>query len=227
VGLDAAAEWADGIVLAMPVSAFDSVLARIAARLRPDAILTDTASVKGPVAEAVRRLLPHPERCVGAHPMAGGDRAGIAFARPDLFAGAACILTPAGPEPARVVDRVEEFWQGLGALTARMTPGEHDAVCAVLSHAPHVIAFAFARGLPGPEALALAGQGLRDFVRIARSNPRLWREILLMNRARVAEEISRFEKHLGEIQDALARGDAEGLEALLGEAERALRALDR
>jgi prephenate dehydrogenase len=159
--------------------------------------------------------------------MAGGDQSGIAFARPDLFEGAACILTPAGPEPAEVVDRVEEFWQGLGALTVRKTPGEHDAICAVLSHAPHVIAFAFARGLPGPETLSLAGQGLRDFTRIARSNPKLWREILLMNRQRVAEELSRFEKHLGEIQDALARGDGEGLEALLAGAARALAALDR
>jgi prephenate dehydrogenase len=159
--------------------------------------------------------------------MAGGDRTGIAFARGDLFLGAACILTPAGPEPAEVVDRAEEFWQGLGALTVRMTPGEHDAICAVLSHAPHVIAFAFARGLPGPQALSLAGQGLRDFTRIARSNPKLWREILLMNRARVAEEVSRFEKHLGEIQDALARGDAPGLEGLLAEGARALEALDR
>jgi prephenate dehydrogenase len=36
-----------------------------------------------------------------------------------------------------------------------------------------------------------------------------------MNRQRVAEEISRFEKQLGEIQEALARGDADALEALL------------
>jgi prephenate dehydrogenase len=225
--LEVAAGWADGVVVAVPIAAFDEVFSRLAPRLREGAILTDTASVKGPVADAARRLLVHPERCVGAHPMAGGDRTGIAFARPDLFEGAACILTPEGTEPASVVDRVEEFWQGLGALTVRKTPGEHDAICAVLSHAPHVIAFAFARGLPGPEELALAGQGLRDFTRIARSNPRLWREILLMNRARVAEELSRFEKHLGEIQDALARGDGEGLEALLASATRALAGLDR
>ncbi len=218
ISLEEAAAWADALVLAVPVSAIDPTLARLAPLLRPEAVLTDTASVKGPVSASARRHLRDPGRCIGAHPMAGGERSGFAFARPDLFAGATCILTPAPTDPREVVDRIEQFWQCLGALTVQRTPEEHDAICAALSHAPHLIAFAFARGLPERETLRLAGQGLRDFTRIARSNPRLWREILLMNRQRVAEEISRFEKQLGEMQEALARGDGDALEALLREA---------
>jgi prephenate dehydrogenase len=221
VSLEEAAAWADALVLAVPISAIDAILARLAPLLRPEAVLTDTASVKGPVAASARRHLRDPGRCVGAHPMAGGERSGFAHARSDLFEGAACILTPSPTDPREVVDRIEHFWQSLGALTVHRTPEEHDSICAALSHAPHVIAFAFARGLPERETLRLAGQGLRDFIRIARSNPRLWREILLMNRQRVAEEISRFEKQLGEMQEALARGDGEALEALLREAREA------
>jgi prephenate dehydrogenase len=221
LGLEPAARWADAVVLAVPVSALEPVLAALARLLAPDAIVTDTASVKVPVARAVHRLLPHPERCIGAHPMAGGDASGFRHARPDLFEGAPCILTPAGSEPASVVDRVEQFWQGLGTFTVRQTPEEHDALVALLSHAPHAIAFAYAQGLPDAAALRLAGRGLRDFVRIARSNPALWCEILLMNRQRVTDEISRFEKHLGAIQDALARGDRAALERALGEGRKA------
>jgi prephenate dehydrogenase len=227
VSLEEAVAWADGVVLAVPVEAIEPVLGKIAPSLAPDAVLTDTASVKGPVARAAHRHLPAPERCVGAHPMAGGDASGFAHARADLFEGAACILTPSGREPAPVVDRVEQFWQCLGTFTARRTPEEHDAICAVLSHAPHVIAFAFARGLPEEETLRLAGGGLRDFTRIARANPRLWVEILLMNRERVTEEISRFEESLEEIRDALLRGDAAGLEEALSDGRRAVERLDR
>ena len=227
VPLDEVAAWADGLVLAVPVAELESVLTPLAERLSPEAILTDTLSVKGPVAEAVRRLLRAPERCVGAHPMAGGDPSGFAHARPDLFEGAACILTPAGQEPESVVDRVEQFWQGLGTFTVHRRPEEHDAICAVLSHAPHAIAYAFARGLPEGETVRLAGRGLRDFIRIARANPRLWCEILLMNRSRVAEEISRFDKHLGRIQEALARGDREALEEALVEGQRAAERFER
>ncbi len=227
VALEEAADWADAVVLAVPIEQMEQVLVRLAPRLDHEAILTDTASVKQPVAEAVRRHLPVPERAIGAHPMAGGDGAGFGHARPDLFEGAACILALEGTEPAPIVDRVEQFWQCLGTFTVRQTPEQHDALCAALSHAPHALAFAFARGLPQGEELKLAGAGLRDFTRIARANPELWCEILLRNRSRVAEEISKFEKSLGTIVDALARSDREALLRALTEGQSATQMLDR
>jgi len=70
-------------------------------------------------------------------------------------------------------------------------------------------------GLPGDGELELAGPGLRDFIRIARSNPKLWCEILLMNRKRVAEEAARFSKNLGAILETLERADRSELERVL------------
>jgi len=207
--------WADGVVLAVPVEAVDDVVREMAPHLHRDAVVTDTASVKQPMAEAARRWLSQPQHCIGAHPMAGGEQAGFAYASAQLFEGAACILTPSGSEPCAVVDRVERFWQGLGARTFRRTPEEHDAIVAALSHAPHLIAYAFAQGLPDRETLQLAGPGLRDFIRIARSNPALWCEILLNNRARVAEEALRFRANLDRMLDALAAEDRATLLAAL------------
>ena len=218
---------ADGVVLAVPVDAIETVVQRVASLLAPGAILTDTASVKDPMARAARAYLPDPGRCVGAHPMAGGDVSGFAHARADLFQDAPCILTPEGGEAAEVVDRIDQFWQGLGTFTVRMTPQQHDAVTAVLSHAPHVLAFAFAQGLPAAETLRLAGPGLRDFVRIARGNPRLWCEILLMNRWHITEEIAQFEKNLAGILEALGEGDREALERALRRGQAALEGLER
>jgi len=227
MSLEDAARWAQGLVLAVPIESMESVLAQLAPMIDREAILTDTASVKGAVADAARRLLPVPENMVGAHPMAGGDAMGFQHARADLFQGAACILALGGQEPAPVVDRVEQFWQCLGTFTVRQTPEEHDATVAVLSHAPHAIAYAFAQGLPQGDVLRLAGAGLRDFARIARANPVLWSEILLRNGSRVAEEIARFERNLGEIVDALDRGDRGALERLLTTGQAALADLER
>ena len=209
------ARWADIIALAVPIEAMDAVMQELGPHLGADVLVTDTASVKAPVAESARRWLPRPDLCVGAHPMAGGDRTGFAHASAELFEGAACILALRGSEPPEAVDRVEQFWQGLGTHTARRTPDEHDAIVAGLSHAPHVIAFAFAQGLPDAETLRLAGPGLRDFTRIARSNPTLWCEILLRNRSRVAEEAARFRENFDRLIGALTEGDRPGiLEAL-------------
>ena len=219
VSLAEAGRWADGLLLAVPIEAMESVLKGLVPHLRPDTLITDLASVKAPMAEMARRILPNPENCVGAHPMAGGHQSGFARARADLFVGAPCILTPEGHEAAEVVDRIDEFWQCLGAVTVRRAPEEHDAITAVLSHAPHVIAFAFARGLPDPDVLRLAGPGLRDFIRIARANPELWCEILLRNRYRVAEQIGRFEEDLHRISDALQHGDRAALEDELEHAQ--------
>jgi cyclohexadieny/prephenate dehydrogenase len=227
VSLAEAAAWADALVLAVPLDHLDSVFEGINPHLAEGAVITDVASVKQPVAEAARRWLDHPEQCVGAHPMAGGDATGFAHARADLFEGAACILALEGREPPAVVDRVDEFWQCFGTFTARRTPAEHDALCAALSHAPHAIAYAAARGLPGPEGLRLAGGGLRDFVRIARANPALWCEILLMNRTAVAEQLARFDKDLGTLREALALGDREALVEALRSGQKALERLER
>ena len=215
VSLANAVAWADLIVLAVPLEAMGEVMQAAAPHLRPATLLTDLASVKGPVAELARRHLPHPENCVGAHPMTGGHATGFGHARASLFDGAPCILALSGGEDPYVVDRIEDFWQCLGAFTVRKSPEEHDAIAAALSHLPHVVAFAYAMGLPGDERLELSGPGLRDFIRIARSNPKLWCEILLMNRKRVAEESARFSKNLGAIMEALERADRDELERLL------------
>ena len=227
ISLEEAADWADGIVISVPPAALEDVLVEIGPRLGPDTLLTDTASVKGPVAEAARRHLARPEQCVGAHPIAGGDRSGFEHADPNLFENAACIITPEGSEASATVDRIEQFWQGLGTFTARKRPAEHDELMAKLSHSPHAIAFAFARGLPEKDELRLAGRGLRDFTRIARANPALWSEILWMNRKCIARELGDFEKNLGEIRDALGRGDRNALERALIAGKTAVDLLDR
>lgn len=222
-----AAAWADLLVLAVPIEAMADVMRSLAPHLRAETLLTDLASVKAPVAELARRHLPRPDQVVGAHPMTGSHALGFAAADPELFAGAPCILALSGGEAPYVVDRIEEFWQCLGAFTVRKSPEEHDAIAAALSHLPHVVAFAYAMGLPGDERLELAGPGLRDFIRIARSNPKLWCEILLMNRKCVAEEAARFTKNLGAILEALERADRPELERVLEEGRASVNELDR
>ncbi len=227
VSLAEAGAWADLVVLAVPLGAMGDTLRALAPHVRSSTLLTDLASVKGVVADAARRHLPWPGNCVGAHPMAGGDRTGFGAADPALFEGAPCILALSGGEAPEVVDRIEEFWQCLGAFTVRKSPEEHDAIAATLSHVPHLIAFTYALGLPSDERLDLAGPGLRDFIRIARANPKLWCEILLMNRRRVAEEASRFSKDLGRLLDALGRGDRESLEEALRDGRDRIEKLER
>ena len=57
-----------------------------------------------------------------------------------------------------------------------MTPENHDAAFAAVSHLPHLLAFAYFNAVAAParrasDFLSLAGPGFRDFTRIAASDP--------------------------------------------------------
>ena len=95
------------IVVAVPPHAVpDVVAAELAAY--PAAVVTDVASVKGPVVAELRARADRHEidretlaRYVPGHPMAGSERSGPLAARQDLFVGRAwAVVTDAGSLPA-------------------------------------------------------------------------------------------------------------------------------
>ena len=215
---------ADLVVLATPVSAMAPALSRLAPALAPGALVTDVGSVKGSLVDVLPGLLPAGAHYVGAHPMAGSHHRGAEHARPDLFEGAACIVTPTHASDAGAVARIEGFWADLGCRVVRRDPAAHDAEVAWVSHAPHVLAFAFARAFaasPG-SAREVAGPGFRDFTRIARSDAELWSEILAANRKAVAGPLQETARRLDELARILERGSEDELEKFIATARSAL-----
>lgn len=219
-----AAEGADLIVLATPPFAMAGVVRQLAAALRPGAVVTDVGSVKAGIGEVLPGLLPQGVAYVGAHPMAGSHHRGVEHARADLFDGAACVLTPARGQETWALERVSDFFTGLGARVVRRDAEDHDAQVAWISHAPHALAFAFARALAVAPAGAdeLAGAGFRDFTRIARSDPELWAEILCANQKALAGPLHEVARQLEELSRAIESGDSESILRFVTEAREAL-----
>ena len=174
----------DLIIIATPPSAFKSAIER-QATLNPQAILMDIGSVKiKPVLEVstIEGLL---SRFCGTHPMAGREVSGAVSARADLFLDRAWIITPTSETSAAAKAMVLEVIAACGAQPVEMSAKDHDERVALISHLPQTISSLLAAQLSNssPEALALAGGGLRDTVRIAGSDPKLWGEILAANEA--------------------------------------------
>ena len=96
-----------------------------------------------------------------------------------------------------------------------MTPEEHDAIFADVSHLPHVLAYALVDAMEkssqAEEKFSFVGGGFRDFTRIAASSPAMWRDICLANRDALLASITRFEAELSELKRAVAEGDAEAM----------------
>jgi prephenate dehydrogenase len=209
---------ADVAVIAVPPDAVAATLAAAQARGLARCY-TDVASVKQlPVAQARERGCDLTSYVPG-HPLAGREKHGPAAARADLFLGRTWALCPVAETSAEAADMVTSLVRACGAVPVRTDAAAHDRWVALISHAPHLVAAAMAAALADapPEALDLAGQGLRDVTRIAAGDTGLWTQILSANAAPVAEVLAAVAGDLAEAARMLADGEdpQKSVEALL------------
>ncbi|MFN4033233.1 MAG: prephenate dehydrogenase [Fimbriimonadales bacterium] len=212
--VDACAD-ADVVVIATPPRAIPEVLQRLAARQRPDGVITDVASVKQPILAWAQARLPYPNRFVGGHPIAGTERHGYLAARADLFQGAQWALTPTPETDPDALARVRSLVRTVRAVPIPMDAAQHDREFALLSFVPHCLAFSLA-ALHAESPTQLQGGGSwQSATRVARSDPDLWTELLLLNGEATAEWLHRLMERIQQIHHALQQGNPEQLRALL------------
>lgn len=201
------------VVLAVPVDRIVPLLREIVPHCHASTLLTDVGSTKGFVREAETVLSPG-VNFIGSHPMAGSEKAGPLHAQGNLFRGRRVVLTPTEQTRPAALDRLEQFWQTLGADVVCMTPEDHDQAVAWTSHLPHLVAYALAGCLP-PEHAPLVASGFRDATRLAGSDPQLWRSIFDANRPALLEAVAGFKQHFAALEAALRTGNNAALVELL------------
>jgi prephenate dehydrogenase len=210
----------DVVLIAVPVSATESTFRAIRHLVNPNTLFMDVGSTKREVVEAAKRTLKERVRSfVPAHPIAGKEKSGIAHADATLYQDCRVVITPVDETDPVLVERARATWTAMGAQVLTMSAEAHDAAFAAVSHLPHLVAFAaylsVAQQPEGQRFLDLAGPGFRDFTRIAASDPKVWRDILLANRAQVLQQAELFRTLLAEFEGTIRDGNAEGVEALI------------
>jgi prephenate dehydrogenase len=218
-----AVSGADIVLIAVPVSATEASFKAIKHLVTPDMLIMDVGSTKRDVIDAARRCLrEHVGLFVPAHPIAGKESAGVENADADLYVGKQVILTPIDRTLPAQLQKATELWTRLGCRVLSMSPEKHDATYAAVSHLPHLIAFALMNAISGqPEGqdyLSLAGPGFRDFTRIAASEPKVWRDILLANREELLAQSQTFQRNLQALEVMISSGNAQALEGLIEQA---------
>jgi prephenate dehydrogenase len=215
-----AVSGSDIVLMAVPVSASEATFKAIRHLVEPGVLFMDVGSTKRDVVDAARRVLK--ERVtsfVPAHPIAGKEVSGVSHADASLYAGRQVILTPLPQTDPELVQKATDVWSAIGAQVLRMTPENHDAAFAAVSHLPHMLAFAFfnsvAKQPAGRDFLSLAGPGFRDFTRIAASDPEVWRDILMSNREEILKQSMRFRHTLDALEHVIKTSNVEALEDLI------------
>jgi len=220
VDIEDAAAQADVMVLAVPVGAMADALQRIRPVLRPDTLLTDAGSTKADVAAAaVQALGAQVGQFVPGHPIAGAETSGPQAAHAALFEGRTVVLTPLPQNSDAIRQRTTQLWEVMGARVVVMTPEQHDAVLAAVSHFPHLLSAAYMAQVASADdadlRLTMAGSGFRDVTRLAAGSPEMWRDIFLANRQAVMQELQGFQAMLAQVERVLHQGDGPALEAFL------------
>jgi prephenate dehydrogenase len=215
-----AVSGSDIVLIAVPVAATEATFKAIRHLVEPGCLFMDVGSTKRDVVDAARRVLK--ERVanfVPTHPIAGKESGGVQHADAALYQGRQVILTPLASTNPALVQKAADVWSAIGCHVLKMTPDDHDAAFAAVSHLPHLLAFAYfsaiARQPAGADYLTLAGPGFRDFTRIAASDPAVWRDILIANREEVLKQSLRFRHTLDAIEHVMRSGNGEALEDLI------------
>ena len=220
---------ADLVVLATPIRSILSLLEEIAPFLKPGAVVTDVGSVKLPVLEHARDVLPDHAAFVGGHPMAGSERRGIDHADTLLFENATYVLCPPKSED---VSRLISLVEATGARVLLLDAARHDEIAATVSHLPQLLAvalmnYAAERNKDDDAFLKLAAGGFRDMTRIASSPFHVWQDIIMANEGPILDVLAGFATRLQRLRNRIVEGDSEALSELFGSAQTSRESIPR
>ncbi|MDD5440082.1 MAG: prephenate dehydrogenase/arogenate dehydrogenase family protein, partial [Candidatus Omnitrophica bacterium] len=198
-----------------------SVAEKVCKIAKGDAIMFDVGSTKGMIVKEIDKIVPPSLNFVGTHPMAGSEKSGVESARANLFEESLCLITKSKKTDARALKKVKKFWESLGAACIVMTPDNHDRHIASVSHLPHLVAFTLLRAVD-PESLPYAANGFKDATRIGASDPRMWHDIFMSNKAAILKALTGYKKNLALLERMITKGYSKRLVGILS-ASKAIR----
>jgi 3-phosphoshikimate 1-carboxyvinyltransferase len=206
----------DIVVICVPTLTVPAVLKDCHELLNNYVTITDVASVKGSVVAAATKIYEKmPGQFVPGHPIAGSEKSGVTAADSGLFRGHRVILTPTEATESVHLETVSSLWADVGAIVSSMAVEEHDEILAATSHLPHFLAYSLVDTLASMEdkreIFRYAAGGFRDFTRIAASDPVMWRDIALANRASILSTLDRVMQNFQALRGAIDSGDEQYL----------------
>ena len=208
---------ADLIIISAPLSSYKEILLSIKSNLKEGSILTDTGSTKKEVNQIINNLGLKNISWIASHPIAGTEHSGPTAGFSSLFKNRWCILSADNQVAKDKIENLEKFWSKLGSKVKVMSFEDHDYVLSLTSHLPHAVAYSIVRTAINNEdkfkndVIQYSAGGLRDFTRIAASDPLMWKDIFIDNSENILKVLDNYSKNLDEIKNAIKTKDSEKL----------------
>ena len=214
------ADGSDLVVIATPLSSYEDVISKIKNSLKNGVILPDVGSVKENIINLVEKNIPENISWIPSHPIAGTEESGPEAGFSELFQNRWCILTPSKKAKEKDINLLQTFWEKVGSKVDIMEAKQHDYILSITSHIPHLIAYNIVNTSLNIQdekestIVKYSAGGLRDFTRIAASNPIMWRDVFIQNKKNTSKMIDQFIKNLEDLKKAIENEDGKKLEQI-------------
>ena len=208
----------DIIIIAVPVIESLKVFDAINGLFNSDITITDTASAKSLISDHLEENYSSPTNIILSHPMAGSHNTGVGYADEAMFNNKKVLITELQNPKDHCLQLVTNLWESLGAAVFKIDPIKHDEIMSYASHLPHVISYAVLNSImknPNENITTFSAGGLKDFVRIGGSDPKMWTDIFLSNKDSILKAINAYKDSLDELSGLLEADNEKSLQDLL------------
>jgi len=215
--IKSAVKESDLIILAIPLSSYKEVLLSAKDSFKNEALITDTGSVKKEVNKIFEYLNLINISWVASHPIAGTEESGPSAGFKDLFKNRWTIICDSKNSNKDKVEKLKKFWEFLGSKVKLMSVDDHDYILALTSHLPHAAAYNIVKTAINTdekfkdEIIKYSAGGLRDFTRIASSDPLMWRDIFIDNSENIIKILDEFSKNIDDFKKAIIEKNGDKL----------------
>ena len=208
---------ADLVIISSPLSSYKEILSQIQSNLKKGSILTDTGSAKKEINKIIKKSSLSDVTWIASHPIAGTEYSGPESGFAELFEKRWCILSADENTDKKEITKLEKFWVELGSKIKVMSFEHHDYVLSLTSHLPHAVAYSIVKTAISDDnkfkddVIQYSAGGLRDFTRIAASDPLMWKDIFIDNSENILKVLDNYSKNLDEIKNAIKNKDSKKL----------------
>ena len=208
---------ADLVIISSPLSSYKEILSQIQSNLKKGSILTDTGSAKKEINKIIKKSSLSDVTWIASHPIAGTEYSGPESGFAELFEKRWCILSADENTDKKEITKLEKFWVDLGSKIKVMSFEHHDYVLSLTSHLPHAVAYSIVKTAISDDnkfkddVIQYSAGGLRDFTRIAASDPLMWKDIFIDNSENILKVLDNYSKNLDEIKNAIKNKDSKKL----------------
>ena len=215
--IEEAVKDSDLVIISSPLSSYKEILLLIKSSLKKNVILTDTGSAKKEINKIINNLNLNDVNWIASHPIAGTEFSGPEAGFAELFEKRWCILSADKNISEKEIQKLKKFWIELGSKVKLMSFEQHDYVLSLTSHLPHAVAYSIVKTAINDDEkfkndiIQYSAGGLRDFTRIAASDPLMWRDTFIDNSENILKVLDNYSKNLDEIKIAIKKKDGEKL----------------